>query len=203
MPHRFRETKQISLRLKTAPTEEPITRAEAKLHLRVDPDLTTDDSLIDALIKAARSSAENFTRRQFITATFELRFDIFPNVIFPLRPPLQSVTEIRYIDTDGNPQVLDPQLFQVDIFSTVGRILPVESESFPDTDEVVSAVTVEYKAGFGLAVSVPDDIKAAMLLTIGHLYEHREDVLVGVTASQLPTGTKDLLFPYRILGELQ
>jgi hypothetical protein len=49
---------------------------DAKLHLKVDtPD---DDSLITALIVAARRYAETFTRRAFISQTWDLFLDHFP-----------------------------------------------------------------------------------------------------------------------------
>ena len=54
--------------LVTAPTEEPVSLAEAKLHLRVD--YTNDDVLIGALITAARQHAENDTRRALVTQTW-------------------------------------------------------------------------------------------------------------------------------------
>ena len=79
--------KKLSLTLKTPPKKEPITRKEAKLHLRVDNDLTEDDALIDDMIRAARGSGQVFTRRQFITATYEARMDAFPPVIELPRPP--------------------------------------------------------------------------------------------------------------------
>lgn len=45
---------------------------------------------------------------------------------------------------------------------------------------------------------VTDAIRAAILLTAGHLYANREDVVVGVSAAQLPSGAKSLLYPKRI-----
>jgi hypothetical protein len=46
---------------------------------------------------------------------------------------------------------------------------------------------------------VPSDIKAAMLLTIGHLYANRESVTIGSTQGhELPLGVKHLLQPYRV-----
>ncbi|WP_140920890.1 head-tail connector protein [Limnobaculum xujianqingii] len=45
-----------------------------------------------------------------------------------------------------------------------------------------------------------DDVKAAMLLYIGHLYENREAVIVGSTPVKLPLAVDALLQPYRIYG---
>jgi uncharacterized phiE125 gp8 family phage protein len=58
-----------------APAAEPITLAEAKAWLRVDG--TDEDTLITALIAAARTHVENFTRRALITQQFEVSFDAF------------------------------------------------------------------------------------------------------------------------------
>ncbi|MYM31489.1 phage gp6-like head-tail connector protein [Duganella sp. CY15W] len=41
-------------------------------------------------------------------------------------------------------------------------------------------------------------IKAAILLTLGHLYENREDAVVGLVITELPAGARSLLRPYRI-----
>jgi len=45
-----------------------------------------------------------------------------------------------------------------------------------------------------------DDIRAAMLLLIGHWYANRESVVVGQTALKLPLAVESLLQPYRIYG---
>jgi len=44
---------------------------------------------------------------------------------------------------------------------------------------------------------VNPSIVAAVLLTIGHLYANRSDVVVGATAVELPLGARSLLRPYR------
>ncbi len=64
--------------LVTAPATEPVSLAEAKLHLRVETGMTDDDTLISALIVAARQVAETITRRALITQVWKLVLDQFP-----------------------------------------------------------------------------------------------------------------------------
>ncbi|EAA9217018.1 phage gp6-like head-tail connector protein [Salmonella enterica] len=45
-----------------------------------------------------------------------------------------------------------------------------------------------------------DDVKAAMLLLIGHWYANRESVSVGQTVAEVPFAVEALLQPYRIYG---
>jgi len=46
-------------------------------------------------------------------------------------------------------------------------------------------------------------VKAAILMTFGHLYRNRQDVVVGnMTASQLPVGAQRILQPYLHIGDL-
>lgn len=64
------------LNLVTAPTAEPVTLADAKLHLRVN--VSDDDALITDALIAGRERVELETGRQLITATWELWMDGFP-----------------------------------------------------------------------------------------------------------------------------
>lgn len=64
--------------LVTPPSTEPVTLAEAKLHLRIETAMTDDDTYISALITAARQSAETITRRAFIIQVWRLVLDAFP-----------------------------------------------------------------------------------------------------------------------------
>jgi hypothetical protein len=70
----------VPIKLNTAPAVEPVTLAEAKLHLRVD--FTDDDTLITMLIGAARVAAENICRRAFVTQKWDLYLDAFPRQNF-------------------------------------------------------------------------------------------------------------------------
>ncbi|MBF7956132.1 head-tail connector protein [Rahnella victoriana] len=45
-----------------------------------------------------------------------------------------------------------------------------------------------------------DDIRAAMLLLIGHWYANRESVVVGDNVVTLPLAVESLLQPYRVYG---
>lgn len=193
----------MTLKLITAPATEPVTASEAKSHLRVDT--TADDTLIGTLITAARQHVENHLRRALITQTWELVMDAFPagDVIRLPRPPLVSVTSIKYTDVAGSESTFSSAAYVVDTDSTKGRVVLKSGESWPsDTLAAANGVRVRYVAGYGSAAAVPNPIRQAILLLIGTLYENRESVLVaqGVTVAQLPFGVEALLMPYRIFG---
>lgn len=94
----------MTYKLITPPSEEPLTLTEVKLHLRVEN--TDDNALITALIVAAREQAESITARALCTQTWELVLDAFPEACVLRHSPVQSVTSVDYIDTDGASQSL-------------------------------------------------------------------------------------------------
>jgi len=182
----------MRLKLITAPTIQPVTKAEAKAHLRIDT--TTEDDFIDTLIKAATNFAEEYTYRQFITATYEQYMDDFPDgstAIKLEKPKLQSITSITYIDTAGATQTWTSTLYEADIKSDIGKVRPVSGESYPSTDDIYNAVTIKFKAGYGdAAANVPDLLKSTLKVMVSHLFENREFVT--------PQG-QQLIFPEAIL----
>jgi uncharacterized phiE125 gp8 family phage protein len=197
----------MALRLITPPAVEVFTLAQAKAHLRVD--FTDEDALIQALIVAARQYAEGpsgFTGRAFVEQTWELVIDEFPDAEIKIpMPPLQSVTSIKYDDGAGDEQTLDPSLYYVDDVSEPGWVVPITS-GWPTTLDAINAVRIRFVAGYDadassppdLTANVPGNIRSAMLLIIGSLYEHREANIVGVSASHLPMGVEHLLRPHRV-----
>ncbi|HCJ6320165.1 TPA: phage gp6-like head-tail connector protein [Citrobacter sedlakii] len=50
------------------------------------------------------------------------------------------------------------------------------------------------------SILLNDDVKAAMLLLIGHWYANREAVNIGNITSEIPFAVEALLQPYRIYG---
>ena len=145
------------------PAGEPLTLAEAKLHLRVD--LNDDDALIAALISAAREQVEFLTGQRLITQTWALELAADERGALEGLLPIQSVTS-------ASPYTLD------------GR--------WPPTLYVPQAATVTVVCGFGNAQAVPPSLRQWMLLRIGAWYEQRE-ALVSGTASELPRGFADAL----------
>lgn len=95
----------MGLVLVTAPALEPLERSDVKDHLRITA--TDEHDLLDAMIVAARRYAEDIgTHRQLLTATWRRTLDHFPAVIELPRPPLQAVTSIKYVDSNGTIQTL-------------------------------------------------------------------------------------------------
>lgn len=195
----------MALRLITVPSVEPVTLTEAKAHLRVDH--TADDTLISAYIAAARTDCEEWTARAFVTQTWELVLDEFPvdEIMLP-RPPLQSVTSIKYDDGNGIEQTLAVDQYTVDNVSQPGWVVPVLSGWPSSTFEGINSVRIRYVAGYlnadspaDLTANIPQSIKSAILLQVGRLYENREDVVVGTNAMALPIGACEyLLRPFRV-----
>lgn len=182
----------------TPPAIEPITLAEAKNHCKVDVDLTEDDDLITALISAARILCEAELSQTLITTTVDAFLDEWPrdrrgyHLIQDIRvfkPPLQSVTSITYYDTAGTLQTLDASAYLVST-GFPGRIslAPLQFAPLIQCGRA-DAIKIRMVVGYGDdATDIPQNIKAAILLTVGCLYENR-----GEDAFELPAAACALL----------
>lgn len=191
---------EMSLKLIDKPDRRAITLTEAKAHVRQEE--TADDNLIRTMTDGAIARAQTITRRQFITAKYEMRFDRFPHWFEFPRPPLQAVESdgIKYIDNNGDEQTFDAAKYIVDTFRTIGRVVLKSGESWPSVDDEINVVRVQFVAGYGDDPNdVPEDIREAIKLILGHFYENREDSIVGTSVTSIPQGALDLLGGHRIL----
>jgi uncharacterized phiE125 gp8 family phage protein len=181
----------------TEPSEEPITVAEAKSHMRVD--VTTEDTLIAAYISAARQVVEQRTWRTLVTTTLDYYLQGWPSgdtIVLP-RPPLASVTSVTYTDSDGTAATLDSDDYHVDTVSTPGQVVLAYSASWPTgTLRTSNPIVVRYVAGYGGASSVPEWAKLAIRWLASHYYENREAVTLapGVVAVNVPMGVDSVLW---------
>lgn len=190
----------INITLVTAPAFEPITLQEAKDHLRVDS--TDEDALIEALITAARQYVERRCGLALFTQTWDWFLDEFPSCDMQVpRPPLQSVTYIKYYDTDGTLQTLSASIYQVDSSARPGRIALAENQTWPLLQsQKLSAVQVRFVSGYTAStIGEIRPIVQAMLLLIGHWYEHREEVSE-LTMGKVPLAADALLAPFANVG---
>jgi len=184
-----------SIVVTTPPAIEPVTLAEAKMNSRIS--VSEDDALVEAMITTAREWAEMFTRRAFITQTITWSMDGFPacGIFFVPRPPLQSVTSVKYYDIDGVQQTISSGDYQVDTLSAPGRVAEEPDYSWPSVEaERLNAVEMIYPAGYGDAASdVPERAKQAIKLLVGHWYENREDTVEKMLRN-IPKGAEYLLY---------
>jgi uncharacterized phiE125 gp8 family phage protein len=183
-----------------APDEEPITVADAKAFARVDR--TDEDALFQGLIVSARRYAEGATRRALINQTWDLFLDRFPvagcAIEIP-KPPLRSITSIKYFDTAGVEQTWAASKYIVDTASTQGRVTPTETEVYPTTQRRINAVTVRFAAGYADAPEVPETVRLAIKMLTAHWYDNRGPVAFGTTVSAIPITIDDLLMSESVI----
>jgi len=194
----------MTLKLIQGPTAYPLTLAETKAHLRVDH--TDDDSLIQTYIAAATAYADGpvgVLGRALVNQTWQETLDTFPtNEIIIRIPPLIAVIAVDYDDPAGLPATVPSNQYTVDDVSEPGWILP--DGGWPATFDGINSVRVRFRAGYidnttsPPTGAVPDDIRAALLLYVGAMYAHREEVIAGQAAIQLPWGAEALLRRKRI-----
>ena len=182
----------------TPPAVEPVTLDEAKAHLREDT--ADEDALIMRLVTAAREEAERHTGCAFITQSWTLWRDAWPeNAVRALsipRPPLISVSSVAVYDRSGAQNVLSNDLYIVDSVGAPGRVVLKSTTVLSADLREVNAIAVAFDAGYGTATTdVPDAVRTAILHIVAHLHEAR-----GERATAPPTQALALLAPFRVIA---
>lgn len=187
---------------------EPITVDDAKAYLRVET--TADDTLICALIHAARFSAESYLGRPILATTRTLYFDGWPSERMPwwdgvregaigrdqqrfLDLRLGGITSIGHVKTydDADTATTMPSTdYYVD--TERGRIHLRSGKTWPAATRVANAIEVSVTLGYADAAVVPRPIKQGLLVHVAALYENRENPVI-------PEPCKAFYQPYRVL----
>lgn len=188
-----RHIQRGSFRVTVDPVLEPVTLTEAKAQCRVD--LTDDDTFITGLIGRAREYVEKLDWRAFMTQTLELWIAEWPGEDLTLpRPPLASVTHIKYYDVNDVEATLSTAVYFVDTVSEPGRVGLKYNQTWPNVAlRDYNAICVTFVAGWATANAVPKTIKQAILLVIGHWYENREASTVGAVSREIEMGVQALI----------
>jgi uncharacterized phiE125 gp8 family phage protein len=199
----YRNVGRFSKVLDTAATSEPIALSEAKLFLKVDT--SDDDALIGTIISSAREYVENFTGYQLLSATYTQYLDKFPNkntAIELLMNPVSAVTHVKYYDSDNTLQTWNTSNYDTDLKGKPARITLANNATFPTVYDRTNAVEIKFVAGYAStsATGFPKQLLNAMYLIIGHLYENRQDVIVGSIVTEMKKGADSILRQYRIFN---
>ncbi|AGB71026.1 head-tail connector protein [Rhizobium tropici] len=205
-----------------APETSPIDLDTAKQHLRIFHD--DEDQHIQLLVDAVvafvegpdgiglaltpqkwRLSLDSFYSRNLINgfspaygygAAYLDVGAIYSAISIPLGPTT-SVEQVLYTDDAGATHVVSPADYIVDVESSPARISPVYGGMWPITINYPGAVKVDFTAGFS---ETPADLKAALLLLLGHWFENRDTVVAGERAAavEVPFTVDAILNKYRV-----
>lgn len=188
----------------TEPTIEPVSLDEAKDHLRVT--FNDHDSQIYNWIVAGRQFAEAYTRRALVQQTWTLYFNGWPRGAdyFELPfPPLQSVTSIKYTDSEDDTTTWSTDEYEVDTDSEPGRVVLAYDYTWPSfTPHPKNPIEIIYVAGYDddggspadYRANIPQSIKNAILLHVEILYNRTD-----ANYTKLLADARDsLLNPYRV-----
>ena len=199
-------------------TASAVATSDQKSFMRVD--FSDDDSLIAELIKASQNVIQTYLNRAITTQTLELYLDRLPfyndlklqegiytapdieynsNYIVLPRPPVASVTHVKYFDDSDTESTFASSKYYVDLISEQARIVLRTGESWPTVTETrnANAYVVRYVAGYGGASDVPPPIVQAIKLLTTHLYENREAV-TSLGVNTIPYTIGALLQPYKV-----
>lgn len=157
--------------LVTPPATEPVSRATAKLFLRIDHD--AEDSLIDGLVTTARALVEQSTGRALVTR--RLRETRAEGESGSFRCAVAPVSVVHAVRLKG-----------VTLSPSAWHLTPTRDavELFANADEV------EYDAGYGDgADDAPEPLRHAVLVTACALHEHR-------TQTDPPAAARALMAPF-------
>jgi uncharacterized phiE125 gp8 family phage protein len=182
------------IKLKAGPEVEPVVGSDVQTFLRLD---STDYNVrLGQMAKAARIACENYTRRAFITQTWQLTLNIdqIRDTIKIPRPPLHAIRSIKIFRTKDDMVYQNPAHFNTDIVSEPGCVFLKIGYAWGLGVAMRNhqSMIVEYIAGFGDSPDdVPQDIKDSITETAAYYFTQG-------TTGVLPPDVITKLQPYRI-----
>jgi len=187
-----------ALEIVDPPARLPISLAEVKEQLRVEHG--DDDVIISRLINVAvaYTDVRGALGQAMITQKWAQWLSSNPAQSVPLTlGPVQAVTAVKYYDQDGVLQTDDINNYEVFGTEFASKVGPKEGFSWPVAQDRQDAIKIEYEIGYGDASSdVPDTIRHAMMMLIGHWYDNREQTGMD-ELSNVPFGYENLLNMHR------
>ncbi len=176
----------MGLTLVTPAAASPVTLAEAKAWCRVNG--TASDSIVTTMLSSAVTLVEEYLGKALGSSqAWRLSLDAFVDEIELVRGPVTAVTAVTYTDIDEVEQTVDADIYTLDLVSDPARIVLNSGESWPETMDVVNAVSIDFVTGYP---TLPAPIKTGVLSLVAQWYDNR-------TPGGMSDGIKQMLSPYR------
>lgn len=147
---------------------------------------SSESDSINGIITTAREYVEDLTGRALLTQTWDYSLEGWPSsdrIKLPFGN-LQSVTSVKYKDSDGTETTLTVTTDYIvgTNGDQCGYIFLPNGVSWPDSDLYpYNPITIRFVCGWTSAALVPFKIKAAIKLIAADLYQNREDKVISNT----------------------
>ena len=178
------------------PSAEPLPLAEVKAHLRLDQD--QEDALLSSLVRTGREHLERDTGLCLILQSWRLYLDRWPKdgIIRISKYPVQAIQDVTVYDADGTAVEVS---LEDHLLDGQGRPARLWLRCPPQPGQAVNGIEIDFAAGPGEAgTDVPDTLKRAMLLHIGHMFAFRGVVSPESQPAGIPGGYERLIAPFRL-----
>jgi uncharacterized phiE125 gp8 family phage protein len=192
----------------TEPTLEPVVKAEAKAHCRIDVDDTAQDSMLDIYITRARDYLEWVTQRTILKKRLQANFDAWPcSGVFelPWATPLISVVSVTYVDKDEVSHTWASTEYATSVGSTKkwGRVALKSGKSFPSDElSVLDPIRIVYDAGLDTSASpameADASTKGAILELVARFFDIPEAEMITDRAA---VQARELQYGFRAIAQ--
>lgn len=150
---------------------------------------SVEDDLLTEIIKTARMDVENDSRRQILTATWDYFLQEWPKgdrIKLPFGN-LQSITSIKWKDTDGTETTLTAvtdYLTETNGDQCGFAVLPYGCTWPSNSLYPSNPIAIRFIAGWTTAALIPSTVKSAIKMRCSKLYESRGEDVLGQTVSE-------------------
>ena len=196
-----------ALSVVTAPSEMPISRDEAKAHLRVEGD--DENDYIESLVKAAVYRVQAYTGQRLLEHTIDVFYTAVPTSRILTLPvhPVKSVPEVAVNGTVVADTTYTFQQVQGEGSSPSYLVLASTPTLTPGYSLRVQCVAgyAKYEVTMVgqpavLVGTIPPGLRQAVLVMVGGMYEARQDWVQGGPPGTYATMalSEQLMDPYRL-----
>jgi len=182
----------------TPPTEPALVLATLKSWLRLDPNDTTEDIILNLLIGQAVGCFENISRRTLMYTGFETFRQCWLQCYELRKSKLITINEVSYNDPDEVAIVVDPSNYSICFDPAYSKLLFTSLFTFPEKSDLCDSVQIKFTAGLAATTAtVPADIQIALMAQIAFLYENRGDCSCD-DSSSIPAASLKVYRSYQI-----